>query len=97
MRGENDTLLTWPFQKKVTLTLIDQHGQDDIWDIVWPDPSSSFCQRPENDMNIPFGFPKYVSLTTLDEGGYVIDDSVLIKTAVDSTVHPRNDRQLPYS
>jgi hypothetical protein len=80
MRGDNNnTFLTWPFQKKVTLTLIDQCGQDDISDTAWPDPSSLSCQRPKNDKNIAFGYPKYVSLNTLDEGGYIRDDTMSIK------------------
>ena len=44
MRGEYDALLTWPFRQTVTLTLLDQDRQKDIFQSFRPDPSSSSFQ-----------------------------------------------------
>jgi hypothetical protein len=83
MRGEYDVLLSWPFQHKVTLTLVDQEGQRHITDSFHPDIHSSSFQRPKSEFNIATGCPQFVSLTALDSGGYIKEDCLFIKVMID--------------
>ena len=83
MRGEYDALLTWPFRQTVTLTLLDQDRQKDIFQSFRPDPSSSSFQRPINEMNVASGCPKFAPLSILDNSSYVKDDTIFLKCKVD--------------
>ena len=83
MRGEYDALLTWPFRQTVTLTLLDQDKQKDIFQSFRPDPSSSSFQRPINEMNVASGCPKFAPLSILDNASYVKDDTMFMKCQVD--------------
>ncbi|XP_062500924.1 TNF receptor-associated factor 3-like isoform X2 [Corticium candelabrum] len=85
MRGEYDSLLPWPFRQKVTLILTDQQGGNHVSDTFRPDPTSLSFQRPRNEMNVASGCPLFVLLATLDSNGYVKDDTLFIKIAVDLT------------
>ena len=83
MRGEYDALLTWPFRQTVTLMLLDQDGQRDIFQSFRPDPSSSSFQRPINEMNVASGCPKFAPLSILENPSYVKDDTMFLKCQVD--------------
>ena len=83
MRGEYDALLTWPFRQTVTLTLLDQDRQKDIFQSFRPDPSSSSFQRPINEMNVASGCPKFAPLSFLDNSSYVQDDTIFLKCKMD--------------
>ena len=85
MRGEYDALLTWPFRQTVTLTLLDQDRQKDIFQSFRPDPSSSSFQRPINEMNVASGCPKFAPLSILDNPSYVKDDTMFLKCRIDVT------------
>ena len=85
MRGEYDALLTWPFRQTVTLILIDQDRQKDIFLSFRPDPLSSSFQRPINDMNVASGCPQFVRLSILDNPSYVRDDTMFLKVKADTT------------
>ncbi|CAB4019637.1 TNF receptor-associated factor 3-like [Paramuricea clavata] len=83
IRGDNDALLTWPFQKKITMMLLDQGNGDHMIDVFHSDPQSSSFQRPELDMNVPSGFPEFVPLESLNNRQYIKDDVMFIKIIVD--------------
>ena len=85
MRGEYDALLTWPFRQTVTLTLLDQDKQKDIFQSFRPDPSSSSFQRPVNEMNVASGCPKFTPLSILDNPSYVKDDTLFLNCRIDIT------------
>lgn len=89
MKGEFDSLLSWPFKQKVTLMLIDQSGKKNhIIDVFKSDPHSSSFKRPEGEMNIASGCPRFVSHTQLENPRntcYIKDDTIFIKVAVDLT------------
>ena len=85
MRGEYDALLTWPFRQTVTLTLLDQDRQKDIFQSFRPDPSSSSFQRPINEMNVASGCPKFAPLSILENPSYVKDDTMFLKCQIDIT------------
>ena len=83
MRGEYDALLTWPFRQTVTLMLLDQDKQKDIFQSFRPDSSSSSFQRPINEMNVASGCPKFAPLSILENPSYVKDDTMFMKCRVD--------------
>ncbi|XP_064392829.1 TNF receptor-associated factor 3-like isoform X3 [Halichondria panicea] len=85
MKGEFDNILQWPFTSKVTFKLINQTGNRDIIDSFKPDPMSSSFQKPKSDMNIASGCPRFVSHTELKSGGFIVEDTLFIKSTVDCT------------
>ncbi|KAM4772372.1 TNF receptor-associated factor 5 [Rhinophrynus dorsalis] len=89
MRGEFDSLLSWPFKQKVTLMLLDQSGKKNhIIDVFKADPNSSSFKRPDGEMNIASGCPRFVSHSQLENpksGCYIKDNTLFIKVAVDLT------------
>ncbi|XP_073409510.1 TNF receptor-associated factor 5 isoform X2 [Dendrobates tinctorius] len=89
MRGEFDSLLSWPFKQKVTLILIDQSGKKNhIVDVFKADPHSSSFKRPEGETNIASGCPRFVSHTQMENpknACFIKDDTIFIKVAVDLT------------
>ena len=90
MKGDFDALLPWPFQQRVTFTLIDQEHRRHVSDTFQPDPVSSSFQRPATDMNVASGCPLFVPLEALETRGYVKDDTMFVRVAVDikGLVHP---------
>ncbi|CAF1027879.1 unnamed protein product [Adineta ricciae] len=92
MRGEYDSILTFPFCFKMIFCLIDQTGkQQHIFDVLEPDLSSSSYQRPQSEKNTPIGFIKFVPLRILQQGNnaYVRNDTMFIKAMIDFTNHPK--------
>ena len=90
MRGEFDNILQWPFTHKVTFKLINQVGGRDIVDTFQPDPMSSSFRKPKSDMNIASGCPQFVSHTELEQRGFLVDDTIFIKSMIDTSTirHP---------
>jgi hypothetical protein len=89
-RGEYDSLLTWPFAHKITLTLMDQqeNGQQakHIEHVIKPNSCKEnmpFLGRPVADRNTPFGVQKFINLEALNTLKYILDDSIFIKAEVD--------------
>lgn len=83
--GEYDALLTWPFNLKVTLTLLDQSPRRrHLTDQFVPDPTSSSFQRPSGEMNVASGCPLFVSQSLVEnpDNGYVMDDTIFIRISV---------------
>ena len=86
MKGENDAILTWPFQKKVQVTLIDQQeNANDRKDIVLSfialnDP---VCfGKPVNDENVGYGRQQFVSHENLLERRYIVDDTIFLQVRI---------------
>ena len=82
-KGDYDALQTWPFQKKITMMLLDQGNKDHKIVQFHSDPQSSSFQRPKSDMNIPSGFPLFMPLDSLNNRQYIKDDVMFIKVIVD--------------
>ena len=92
MRGEFDSILTWPFTQRVTFRLSNQtpNGRD-IVDTFQPDPLSSSFKKPKSDMNIASGCPRFIGHENLKGGGYIVEDTIFIKCVVDRSTmaaHP---------
>ena len=81
--GDYDSLQTWPFQKKITMVLLDQGNGDHMIDAFHSDPQSSSFQRPKSDMNIASGSPLFMPLDSLNNRQYIKDDVMFIKIIVD--------------
>ncbi|KAG7492903.1 hypothetical protein MATL_G00019810 [Megalops atlanticus] len=89
MRGDFDSLLPWPFQQSVTLTVLDQSGaRNDITGSFKPDLTSDSFHRPTSEMNKATGFPCFISHADLEapkNAAFVKDDTLFIKIKVDTT------------
>ncbi|WP_354022156.1 hypothetical protein [Endozoicomonas lisbonensis] len=83
MKGEYDALQTWPFQKKITLMLLDQGSGNHMVDAFHSDPQSTSFQRPKNDMNIASGSPLFMPLDNMQNRQYIKDNIIFIKVIVD--------------
>ena len=83
MKGDYDALQTWPFQKKITMMLLDQGNGDHMVDAFHSDPQSSSFQRPKSDMNIASGSPLFMPIDHLNNRQYIKDDVMFIKIVVD--------------
>ena len=84
MKGEDDTLLQWPFNHKVSLILVDQDHIKDLVQTFKPNSQSCSFQRPKTDMNVAWGYPEFAELSILDNTSYVKDDTMYIKAIVDT-------------
>ena len=87
-KGDYDALQTWPFQKKITMMLLDQDNGDHMIDAFNSDPHSSSFQRPMSSMNIASGLPLFMPLDSLNNRQFIKDDVLFIKIVVD----PRDAR-----
>ena len=83
MKGDFDALLPWPFQKKITMMLLDQSNGEHMIDAFRSDPESSSFQRPKNNMNVASGSPLFMALADLSNRAYVKDDTMFVKIIVD--------------
>jgi hypothetical protein len=84
MRGDYDALQNWPFQKKITMMLLDQGNGDHMIDHEFhSDHQSSSFQRPKSDMNIASGSPLFMPLDSLNNRQYIKDDVMFITIIVD--------------
>ena len=89
MKGKYDAIVTWPFQKKVTFTLIDQQEKSkDRKNIV----HSSFAEskhenfkRPVKEENIGLGHAKFVSHEELQKRRYIVDGTIFIQLRITSS------------
>ncbi|XP_065900199.1 TNF receptor-associated factor 3-like [Dysidea avara] len=79
MKGEYDALLEWPFQHMVTMTLVNQKGNNNIVQSFRPNPTSTSFHQPKSDMNVASGCPKFAPLSILDNPEFVVDDVAFFK------------------
>ena len=82
-KGDYDALQIWPFQKKITMMLMDQGNGDHMTDSFNSDPQSSSFQRPKSDMNIASGSPLFMPHDSLNNRQFIKDDVLFIKIIVD--------------
>ena len=88
LKGEYDARLSWPFQRKLKFTLIDQReNANDRKNIVmilpaFPQDNPEIAERPVTDVNHGWGVPEFVSLTELTKRRYIVDDTIVIQVHV---------------
>ena len=83
MKSEFDAVLTWPFHKKVTFSLIDQqenaNDRENIVKSFTSDPKRHNFKRPVKEENPGWGLAKFVSHEELQERRYIVDDAIFIQ------------------
>lgn len=92
MKGDFDSILKWPFAKRVTLTLINQQENANDRENITATISGNQEQRvwnlrPLGEFNLGKGSPNFVSHDVLMTRGYVQDDTIFIQAKFE-TVAP---------
>jgi len=85
MKGEYDAILPWPFNKKVTFTLIDQQEdplerENAVCDFT-PTNREPFL-RPRDEENTGHGKPKLISQQQLKTRRYVVNDTLFLQVEI---------------
>ncbi|XP_028411639.1 TNF receptor-associated factor 3-like [Dendronephthya gigantea] len=83
MKGDYDALQSWPFQKKITMMLLDQGNGDHMIDAFHSDPQSSSFKCPNSEMNIASGSPLFMPIDSLSNRQYIKNDTLFIKIIVE--------------
>ena len=85
MKSDHDAILSWPFKKKCTFTLIDQQDNEverkNIVTTITPEGEDNF-KRPNRKENKGRGFPDFVSHATLRTRKYIKDDTIFITVSI---------------
>ena len=85
MKSDHDAILSWPFKKKYTFTLIDQQDNEkerkNIVGTMTPQGEDEF-KRPNEKENEGRGCAKFVSHATLRTRKYTTDDTVFITLSI---------------
>jgi len=88
MKGEYDGVLSWPFNQRVTFTLIDQQDCTDERENIEmhfrANPKLENFARPIAEENPGRGYARLVSHERLRSRRYLVDDSLFIRVDVDS-------------
>ena len=82
MKGPFDALQQWPFNKRITLMLLNQDGDCHHEESFKPDLSSSSFERPKKETNIASGSPFFYSLNALESNGFLREDTMYIRIKV---------------
>lgn len=88
MKGEYDSIIPWPFEKKVTYTLIDQQEdlveRENVIMEINPDIINAAFVRPIDREEGPgVGIPEYISHEKLFSRRYLVDDTLFLQVEVD--------------
>ena len=83
MKSEYDDLLAWPFQHKVSLTLINQNyplvPERSITHRFMPDAESSSFKKPVETFNVASGFPEFAELNVLEDQAFNKNDTLYFR------------------
>lgn len=87
MKGEYDAILSWPFQKKIKFTLIDQQEDPEKRMNVTArstprQPNPGHFSRPVSDENRTWGFHKFITHEVLFSRQYLVDDTLFLQVEV---------------
>ena len=84
MKSEHDNLLKWPFERLVTLELINQENRaQSISETFMPDKHSPSFQQPKSEMNVTSGFPRFVPHNVLCDQKFTNGDAIYIRCKID--------------
>ena len=86
MRGPYDAILSWPFNHRVTLQLLDQSGQGNhIQEKFKSDPGSPCFKQPRTEMNAATGCPRFISKPELErrKDFFMKGDTMFIRIIVE--------------
>lgn len=87
MRGEYDAILTWPFEKKVRLTVIDQKKdlikrQNIVSHLIEGASNPEAYGRPVKEENEPAMFPEMLTPGRLNSRRYIVDDTLFLQVEI---------------
>ncbi|XP_063147332.1 TNF receptor-associated factor 2-like [Candoia aspera] len=83
-KGPYDDILPWPFQQKVTFSLLDPtRRKSPLVETFLPDTQSTSFQKPHQRLNVASGSPLFAS--HVDIPSYLRDDTLYLKIMVDLT------------
>ena len=87
MAGENDDILTWPFDGRITLSILDQSGaefRDDISGTLLAKPSLLAFQKPTttNSHRRGYGFEEFAPIQQICGVRYIKNDSMMVKIEI---------------
>ncbi|XP_054832481.1 TNF receptor-associated factor 2-like [Eublepharis macularius] len=81
-KGPYDDVLPWPFQQKVTFTLLDPtRKKPALKETFLPDPNSTSFHQPRERLNVASGSPLFASKAQIPS--YLKDDVLFLKVVVD--------------
>jgi TNF receptor-associated factor 4 len=92
MKGDYDSLLAWPFNHRLTFTMLDQsdnvQARNHLTYVIKPNickENRPFVGRPTTERNASFGAQKFADLEIITSSkGYIVDDTVYIKVEIDN-------------
>ena len=92
MKGDFDSILKWPFDKRVTFTLIDQdenlNDRENITRTIQVDrKQQNWNSRPREENNTSRGFADFVQHNVLMKRCYIRDDSIFIQVKFEAVAH----------
>ena len=79
MKGEYDSVLSWPFPFKTELSLLNQSLQGrDVRDVVVPDASEGF-HRPLDEIKVVTLLDRFAPISILQNASFVCDNAMYIR------------------
>lgn len=89
MKGEFDDCMEWPFDKRICFSLIHQDKKSRCYKREFDDArekKETTLQnfgKPDTDVNVAFGFENFVSLENLHADGFIKNDVLYIRNAIE--------------
>ena len=88
VKGAYDNILSWPFEGRITITLIDQQ-EDEIERInfsrsITPKPTANNnFNKPITEQNVGLGYPEFFSHELVRSRRYIVDSAIFLKVEVE--------------
>ncbi|XP_068683551.1 TNF receptor-associated factor 4-like [Montipora foliosa] len=87
MKGDYDSILQWPFRKRVKFTLIEPkenpEDRNNISSTTESQNEGKWNSKPKTEENrVARGFPQFVSHDKLMKSGYILDDTIFIEARI---------------
>ena len=84
MKGQFDEILSWPFQKRVYLSLLNTKTGQSVMKDIQPDARLHYFHRPENPRNVGYGYPKFIALQKLlqEDSEFVENGALFLRSRV---------------
>ncbi|KAJ7373536.1 TNF receptor-associated factor 6 [Desmophyllum pertusum] len=78
--GDYDNILMWPFTGRIVLSILDQSGDDHIWQTLLTKPYLLSFQTPTAPLNQQgYGFVEFAPIEVIREPQYVKNNILLVK------------------
>ena len=80
LKGDFDAILSWPFDYRVTITLLGSNRAQDKVESFIPVGINKALDRPATEANKFLGYPHFLQLRDLDS--YIMDGTLFLKVAI---------------